>query len=146
MKFSTRSKYGLKALLEIAVAEDKCVSLQSISNKLGISVNYLEQIIAVLKKQGIVKSIRGAKGGYVLAKDIDEITLGEVLRVLEGDLIPVNCIEQSKKDKSLDHLECSCGDKCSPECLTRDTWNKIYTVITSSIDNITLKDIIDKKL
>ncbi len=143
MKFSTRSKYGLKALLEIAVAEDNCVSLQSISNKLGISVNYLEQIISALKKQNIVKSIRGAKGGYVLAKSTEEITLGEVLRVLEGDLIPVNCIEQNK---SLENLKCSCGDKCSPECLTRDAWNKIYTVITTSVDNITLKDIIDKNL
>ncbi len=143
MKFSTRSKYGLKALLEIAISEEKCVSLQSISNKLGISVNYLEQIIAVLKKQGIVESIRGAKGGYVLAKEVDEITLGDILRALEGNLAPVNCIE--RKD-TIESVKCSCGEKCSSECLTRDTWTKIYDVITESIDNITIKDIIDKNL
>lgn len=145
MKVSTRSRYGLKALLEIATIKDKkCVSLQSISDKLGISVNYLEQIIAVLKKDGIVKSVRGAKGGYVLARDINEITFGEILRSLEGDLAPVSCLDKSEeKDKN---NGCSCGDSCSSECLTRDTWSKFYNIVTVSIDNITLKDIIEKNL
>ncbi len=140
MKVSTRSRYGLKAILEIATTKDnKCVSLQSISDKLGISVNYLEQIIAVLKKDGIVKSVRGAKGGYVLARDMSEITFGEILRSLEGDLAPVSCLDKAE-------AECSCGDSCTTECLTRDTWSKFYNIITDSIDSITLKDIIEKNL
>ncbi|MFV0518686.1 MAG: Rrf2 family transcriptional regulator [Lachnospirales bacterium] len=145
MKVSTRSRYGLKALLEIATEKDeKCVSLQSISDKLGISVNYLEQIIAVLKKDGIVKSVRGAKGGYVLAKDMEEISFGEILRSLEGDLYPVNCLND--EIESTKGSGCSCGESCSSECLTKETWTKLYNIITVSIDNISLKDILEKNL
>ncbi len=143
LKFSTRSKYGLKALLEIAISEETCISLQTISNKLGVSVNYLEQIIAVLKKQGVVESIRGAKGGYKLARSTDEITLGEVLRALEGNLCPVNCLDGTQKNEK---VKCSCGDKCSSDCLTQIAWQKIYTVLIESVDNITLKDIIEKNV
>ncbi|MFV0440180.1 MAG: RrF2 family transcriptional regulator [Lachnospirales bacterium] len=145
MKVSTRSRYGLKALLEIATAEEnKCVSLQAISDKSGISVNYLEQIIATLKKAGIVKSIRGAKGGYVIGKKLEDISLGEVIRVLEGDLMPVSCIDNNLD--CVEDTECSCGNKCTSGCLTKDAWIKVYSVITESIDGISIRDIVEKNL
>ena len=92
MKISTKGRYGLRAVLDIAM-QDEAASVSSIAARQFISENYLEKLIAMLKKAGIVNSLRGAQGGYVLAKPAEEISVGEVLRALEGDLNPVDCAE-----------------------------------------------------
>ena len=85
MKLSTRAKYGLKALIDLGLySEKEAVSLQSIAGRQNISVSYLEQLMALLKKAGLVKSVRGAAGGYFLGRPAEEISVGDILRVLEG--------------------------------------------------------------
>lgn len=138
MKVSTRSRYGLKAIIEIALAkDDECTSLRTISEKLGISENYLEQLMSALKKANLVESTRGAKGGYNLARPRNEITIGDVLRTLEGSMAPVNCVDTHKK------FESSCGTSCSSECLTKQVWFKIYSTVNEAMDNITLENLVN---
>ena len=92
MKLSTKGRYGLRAFIDLAVwGENEPISLTSIAERQDISVSYLEQLMAKLKKAGLVNSIRGVNGGYVIAKPAEEISVGDVLRALEGDLAPVEC-------------------------------------------------------
>ena len=94
MKLSTKGRYGLRALIDLArYSEVEPVSINSIAERQGISERYLEQLMAMLKKAGLVKSIRGAGGGYVLAKEQKDISVGDVLRPLEGNLNPVELPE-----------------------------------------------------
>jgi len=94
LKLSTKGRYGLRAIVDLAInGEKEAVALSGIAERQDISISYLEQLIAKLKKAGIVTSIRGAQGGYLLAKNPEEISVGEILRALEGDLNPVNCSE-----------------------------------------------------
>ena len=92
MKLSTKGRYGLRALIDLAVySEDETVSIASIAARQNISESYLEQLIAKLRKAGLVTSIRGAGGGYKLAKPAEDISVGDILRALEGSLDPVEC-------------------------------------------------------
>lgn len=140
MKISTKGRYGLKAMLFIAVnGEKSCVSLRSISEAEGISENYLEQLIAQLKKHKLVKSVRGAYGGYTLLKAPEDISVGDILRALEGSLSPVECVNEDS-DK-----ECSCGNTaCGSDCITREVWLQIDKSVTETVDGISLKYLVDK--
>lgn len=92
LKLSTKGRYGLRAFIDLAVCgEGQPVSLASIAQRQEISVSYLEQLMAKLRKAGLVESVRGVNGGYSLARPADEISVGDVLRALEGDLAPVEC-------------------------------------------------------
>ena len=92
MKLSTKGRYGLRALIDLAVyCENETVSIASIAARQNISESYLEQLIAKLRKAGLVTSVRGAGGGYKLAKPAEEISVGDILRALEGNLDPVEC-------------------------------------------------------
>lgn len=133
MMLSTKGRYGLKAMLELALNYNKGnLSIKQIAEKHGLSENYLEQLFAVLKKKKLVNSTRGAFGGYALAKPPEEISVGEVLRTLEGTLDPVDCA----------HIN---GDKeCSTEdyCVTKYVWEKISDSVRSVVDNIYLIDMV----
>ncbi len=132
MKLSTRARYGLKAMADIAANEKKgTVSLNQIAKRNGISENYLEQLIAVLKKAGLVNSIRGAGGGYTLGKSPEEITVCEVLEVLEGSLSLVECGEDG-----------ACGSGDCGSCQTKDVWKKLSTSLIETAESITLKDLL----
>lgn len=130
MKMSTKGRYGLKAAVDIAVntADGCCVSLKSVSARQNISESYLEQLITPLKKAGIVKSTRGAQGGYLLAKNASEITVGEVLRALEGPLDIVECTS----DKN------ACGSGNCDHCVTKNVWEKMSESVNEAADSITL--------
>ena len=92
MKLSTKGRYGLQAMVDLGVySKEKHISLKSIAERLSMSENYLEQLMALLKKKNLVTSQRGAQGGYALAKEPEEITIGEILRALEGSLAPTDC-------------------------------------------------------
>lgn len=134
MMLSTKGRYGLKAMLELALQYDKgkC-SIKQIAERQGLSENYLEQLFAVLKKQKLVVSTRGAFGGYSLSRPPEEISVGEVLRTLEGTLDPVDC----------GHLN---DDKqCTSEsyCVTKYVWKKISDSVRDVVDNISLKDLVN---
>jgi len=136
MKLSTKGRYGLRAMLDLALnAREDAVSIKSISERQSISENYLEQIIATLKKAQYVKSTRGPKGGYKLKKKADEISVGDILRVLEGDLNPVDCIAVNDA-KPCDESEF---------CVTKFVWKKISDSINDVVDSITLDDLVTEQ-
>lgn len=133
MKISTRGRYGLRALVELAALEgDACMPLRLIAQRHGMSEYYLEQLFSPLKKAGIVKSIRGAGGGYKLNRATDDISAGDVIRVLEGTLSPVDCLE----DESYECPAASCET-----CNTRPVWEKLYAGVSEVLDTIRLSDL-----
>ena len=131
MKISTKGRYGLRAVLDIAM-QDEAASVSSIAARQFISENYLEKLIAMLKKAGIVNSLRGAQGGYVLAKPAEEISVGEVLRALEGDLNPVDCAEI---DGSVEFRE------GADTCVAKFVWKRISDSINQAVDNLMIAEL-----
>lgn len=131
MIMSTKGRYGLKAVFELSINYGKGpVPLKKICEKYDISDNYLEQLFSKLKKAGYLTSTRGAQGGYSLSTEPKQITVGMILRTLEGEITPSDCLGK---------------DVCSREsvCATRAVWEKIEKSINDVIDNITLKDMVD---
>lgn len=133
MKISTKGRYGLEALLDLAINSSQGhVSLRSIAERCGMSEAYILQIFLTLRRAGIVNSIRGAQGGYVLTKNPIEITVGEILIALEGPLAPVACIVEG--------AEPIC-DRCE-SCATRGLWENIMYSLTDLANSITLADLV----
>jgi Rrf2 family protein len=136
MKLSTKGRYGLRAMLDLALnSEMEAVALSGIAERQNISISYLEQLIAKLKKAGIVNSIRGAQGGYVLARSADEISVGDILRALEGNLNPVDCAEVLGGEST-----CSGADLC----VTKYVWKRISDSINSAVDEIMLSELVQE--
>jgi Rrf2 family iron-sulfur cluster assembly transcriptional regulator len=135
VKISTKGRYGLRAITDIAVhGETEAVSLQSIARRQKISERYLEQLMASLKKAGLVVSIRGAQGGYRLAKDAGDISVGDVLRALEGSLEAVVCAD-NQGDGS-----CIGADRC----VTRVVWKQINDGIRKAVDTLMLSQLVEE--
>ena len=131
MKLSTRGRYGIHAMYDLALnVEGGPQSIKAIAEREGIPEAYLEQLIAVLKREGLVNSTRGAQGGYVLARKPEEITVGDVLRALEGGLGLVDCLDE----------EDACGKSCA--CPSRIVWMKLRDGLNAIVDGITLRDMI----
>ncbi len=136
MKLSTKGRYGLRAVLDIAVhADEEAVALSQIAEQQGVSLNYLEQLIAKLKKAGIVKSIRGAQGGYMLAVPMETLSIGDILRALEGDLSPVDCSEIKDGESACSH---------SDSCVTKYVWKRISNSINDAVDSIMLSELVEE--
>ena len=134
MKISTRGRYALRLMLDLALnSPDQYVTIKSISERQDISNKYLEQIITALSRAGYVKSILGAQGGYKLARPAEEYTVGMVLRLIEGSLAPVACMDDTP-------------NKCprSNDCVTLDIWKKLNDAINDVVDNITLADLVNQ--
>ena len=135
MKLSTKGRYGLRALIDLArYSELEPVSISCIAERQNLSERYLEQLMSLLKKAGLVQSIRGAGGGYVLAKDAGEISVGDVLRALEGSLEPVECAGYGS------------GEECaaSGECVTKYVWKRINESIRRTVDEIKLDTLVEE--
>lgn len=115
-------------------SENEPVSITCISDRQGISERYLEQLMAMLKKNSLVKSIRGAGGGYVLAKEASDISVGDILRALEGSLEPVECAGFQSQD----------GCKSADSCVTKYVWKKISESINQTVDEIKLEDLVEE--
>ena len=134
MKLSTKGRYGLRALIDLAqYSENEPVSITNISDRQGISERYLEQLMSMLKKAGLVKSIRGAGGGYLLTRTPEEYTVGEILRQLEGNLAPVSCVSGGG----------CCGR--ADRCVTLEVWQQIQDAVDGVVDNITLADLVARQ-
>jgi Rrf2 family protein len=133
MNISTRGRYGLRALLEIAVQSDQGpITVRDISRKQQMSVSYLEQILHRLKKAGIVKSIRGAKGGYVLARRGEQITVNQIINALDGPISISYCDSPKLREKS-------CIGPSA--CVSRVLWKKLEEMIEGALSNVTLADL-----
>ncbi len=132
MKLSTRGRYGIHAMYDLAqMCAEGPQSIKAIAERQAIPEAYLEQLIAILRKSGLVTSVRGAQGGYQLSRAPGEITVGEVLRSLEGGLALVDCILE----------EDACHKACS--CPTRIVWQKLHDGLNQIVDGITLQDMLD---
>lgn len=133
MKISTKGRYALRLMLDLALCEnDRYIALKDIAERQGISVKYLEQIISVLGHAGYVKSVRGTGGGYMLAKEPKDYTVGMILRLTEGSLAPVSCLDAEPN---------TCPR--AESCVTLTVWEKLYDAINSVVDNITLEDLVN---
>ncbi|MDI9420528.1 MAG: Rrf2 family transcriptional regulator [Firmicutes bacterium] len=134
MRISTRGEYGVRAMLDLALhSSDEPVPLSAIAARQDISEHYLEQLISALRKAGLVISFRGAQGGYQLAKPAEEITIGDIIRTLEGPIAPMKCVEDS-------HAGCTQSERCA----TRVLWQKLQASIEEVLENTTLAWLKDK--
>lgn len=134
MNISTKGRYGLRAMVDIAVHSlGEYIPLKVIAERQDISENYLEQVFSVLKKANLVKSARGSQGGYTLSKEASNITVGEVLRILEGDL---NITGDDDGALGL--------DKTIKVCINTMVWQKVNVQINNVMDSVTLQDLVEK--
>ena len=133
MLISTKGRYALRLMLDLALCEQgKYVALKDVAQRQGISVKYLEQIISVLSRAGFVRSVRGSGGGYMLTNEPKDYTVGMILRLTEGSLAPVQCLD-------VEHNDCPRADSC----VTLGLWEKLYSAINSVVDTITLQDLVN---
>jgi len=134
LKLSTKGRYGVKAMFDLAMNYGKGpIPLKNIAKRQQISEPYLEQLMASLRRAGLVKSMRGAQGGYMLANSPENITVGQIIKTLEGPLAPTECVIEDET------TECSKAEYC----VTRLIWEKIRDSINNVIDIITLQDMIN---
>lgn len=132
MKISTKGRYALRLMLDLALEEDQIVKLKDVAQRQEISVKYLEQIISVLQKAGYVKSMRGPGGGYTLSKRPEDYTVGMILRQIEGSLAPVTCLDDEVN---------TC--ERSGSCVTLRLWQMLYDAINGVVDKVTLADMVE---
>ena len=133
MKLSTRSRYGTRLLVDLARHDDQApIQIGEISKRQGISVKYLEQIIRPLKKAGYVTSVRGAKGGHLLAKKPEQIKVGDIVRLFETHIDLVDCISSPEK--------CDMSD----ECRVRLVWQEATAVLYRKLDNTSIADLVEE--
>lgn len=134
MKISTKGRYGLRAMVDIALnSNGDFIPLKQIAERQNISENYLEQVFSTLRKSDLVKSIRGSQGGYTLSKEASKVTVGEVLRALEGELSITG-----------DESESSSFEKSIEDCIKITVWQEVNKSINAVVDSITLEDLVEQ--
>ena len=132
MKISTKGRYALRLMLDLAMdTSGEPVRIKDVAERQEISVKYLEQIVSILAKAGYVRSIRGPQGGYRLSREPEDYTVGMILRIIEGSLAPVACLESG---------DCSCARES--QCVTVEVYRQIDAAIDAVVDSITLKDLV----
>jgi len=134
MRLSTKGRYGARAMLDLALNFGKDpVLLRDIARRQEVSEKYLEHSISALRKAGLVRSVRGARGGYILAKSPSEIRLSKIMEVLEGSMAPVDCVD----DPQVCHR--------ANLCVTRDIWVKMKEAIDNILKSTTLQDMVEQQ-
>lgn len=133
MWVSTKAQYGMRALVEVAVGGDRPTSLKTVADRQELSHQYLEQIFAVLRRAGVVESVRGARGGYRLARRPDRITALEVVELLEGSVAPVACIDEDD----------TCGRVGA--CSTEPLWREVDAAVRRVLAGTTLADLMAER-
>ncbi len=133
MKLSTRTRYGIRAILELAEKDGSGpLRVKTIAQSQDISAKYLEQLMSILRSAGLVRSVRGAKGGYMLAKAPNQVKLSDVFDCLEGPVTTVECVED----------ESYCAR--SADCIARQVWTQVQDAIKNVLQSITLQDLVDR--
>lgn len=137
MKVSAKSEYGVRAMVQLARAYGNGpVPLSQVAEREKISLDYLEQVMLALRNHGLVRSMRGVHGGYLLAKAPEQITVGAVLGAIEGPFVPMQCLEFVG-----DGQETCCMGMLKPDCTTRDVWVLLQTRVTETLNSVTLLDL-----
>ena len=132
MRISTKGRYALRLMIDLAEHDDgSLISIRDVAERQGISAKYLEQIVGLLSKAGFLRSGRGPQGGYRLSRAPEEYTVGDILRLTEGNLAPVACLEDSENRCERSH-----------ECATLDFWTGLYAAVNNYIDRYTLADLL----
>jgi Rrf2 family transcriptional regulator, cysteine metabolism repressor len=133
MKVSTKGRYGLRAMVDLAIhSSDGHVALNAIAERQDISVNYLEQVFSTLRKAGLVRSVKGAQGGYMMAMRPSQMTVGMILRALEGKLVVVDETENTGADRSVQH------------CIQMMVWDVMTETVNSMVDQMTLENLVNE--
>lgn len=132
MKISTKGRYALRMMIEIGQNPGRCTKISEISVRQEISDKYLEQIATLLNRAGLIKSVRGAQGGYLLTREPEEYSVGMILRVTEGSISPVSCLDD-------DAAPCGRADNC----VTLEVWKKLQEAINGVVDHVTLAELIE---
>ena len=134
LKISTKGRYALRLMVDLAMyGQGQPVSLRDVAQRQQLSDKYLEQIVTPLARAGLVRSVRGAGGGYLLIRRPEDYTVGEILRPLEGDLAPVEC--------ATDADFCSRSD----QCVTVELWQEIHRAVSQVVDRTTLADLVERQ-
>lgn len=135
MKLSTKSRYALEGMLYLAVfGSQKLLSIKELSAGINVSAAYMEQIFFSLKKAGLVSTVRGAKGGFILNMDEQDITVGKIIRAIEASLVPVECVSSLS----------ACKSKVRSGCVSRNVWVRISSAISDTADKLTLRELKNK--
>lgn len=138
MKFTAKTEYGVRAILDIALnAQEDPTQVKEIAQRQAIPERFLEQVMTALRKGGLVESLRGAQGGYLLAKPPSEITLADIIGALEGPMILMECLS---RDQNLSQ-RCEQIDLC----VVRDVWKGVQSSIVEALDSITLEDMCKRR-
>lgn len=136
MMISTKGRYALRVMLDLAQhSEDGFISIKTISDRQGVSMKYLETIVAMLNKAGMVESLRGKDGGYQLKKAPEDYTVGSIVKLVEGSLAPVACLE--------------CADNTcerADHCLALPMWKKLDHIIDDYMERVTLRDLLEQNI
>lgn len=134
MKISTKGRYAIRLMVDIAIhSEGNNVTIKDVSKRQNISVKYLEQIVSMLSRSGFLRSSRGSQGGYRLTKQPRDYTVGDILRVTEGGLAPVSCLEDEEN-------QC----QRASQCMTLKFWTGLYNTINDYVDSITIADLAEE--
>ncbi len=135
MKLSTKGRYGLRAMLDMALSEEEGpIASHTFAHRQEISERYLEQLLIPLKQAGLVRSVRGSQGGYILGRAPQDISVGDIIRVLEGPLAPVDCVNELNPD------DCKRADFC----VTRMIWARVRDSIADILDSYSLEDLVNE--
>ena len=134
MMISTRGRYALRVMIDLAEHSEGYIPMKSVAERQGISLKYLEQILPVLTKNHLIEGIQGRGGGYRLCRTPQDCTVGEVLRLTEGDLAPVSCI-------GADAAHCERSDSCR----TLPLWSGLNKVVNEYLDSVTIADLMQRK-
>ncbi len=137
MKVSAKSEYGVRAMVQLARAFGSGpMPLSLIAEREKISLDFLEQVMLALRNEGLVKSVRGVHGGYLLARDPNAVAVGEVIQAIEGPFVPVQCLEFVG-----DNQQTCCRGMHKPDCTTRDVWVLLQARVTETLNSVTLSDL-----
>jgi Rrf2 family cysteine metabolism transcriptional repressor len=145
MMFSTRAEYGVRVMVELARrgadGENGCVSLSEIADGDALPLAYLEHLAARLRKAGLVESRRGARGGYLLARPAEEISMAEVVEALEGSIAPIECISEGADG----HLVCTRETETDHVCPTKLLWTRVRGSVVRTLEYTRLSDLVQDK-
>ncbi len=134
MKLTTRGNYAISALMELVATKEQHISLKQIAGDLDLSENYLRQLFMELRKAGIVTSVRGVGGGYFLAKDLESISVLDIITAVEGEINVVPCLDEESEDNCLR----------TDQCLARNVWKKLNDNVVNQLESLSLSDLVSE--